>query len=781
MKPAAAIVCAVSIIVQPLPAFGADAAEVFGLTLNGRVTGLVGEFQRCDGQPCATAADMTALGFVVPDDLAKAHTLIPLSALPGVRVRIAAAEQVIYVEADNAALLTTVIRGDAQAPLAPLSPTSFGAVLDYDILANRSNAGTSVAGLLDLHLFGPFGSFDTVANVTAVAISGHSGVVHRLGTTYTFTDPDKLFRLRVGDVVTGALSWNRAIRLGGIQFSRDFNLRPDLVTYPLPSFAASTVVPATVNLIANGVQQSSTAIQPGPFAVHMLPVITGAGDVSLAIQDTLGRQTVLTVPIYVSSALLRPGLTNFSLAAGLVRDGYGTNTDHYAGWAGNASVQHGLTDWLTIEAHGEASDGLGQIGLGATIRIGALGIANVALSGSVGNRLVTAGRRSGELAVIGFQRISRRINFSANATFETVGYRDIAAVRGFALPKSTVNISAGYRTNNWGLFGISYIAQNQYGIAPNMPDAGLPLPIGNSQYRIINASYNVYIRKLGSFRLGAYRDISRHGGYGFSGGLSVFFGKSGISAALDGSYDGGQSSSSASLGKTAIAPGDLGYTIRATEGGISRHSAEFDHYGQWGHVTAGIEQSSAGVLGQVGVRGALSLIGGSVFASNHIDDSFALVRTGHIGNIPIQYENRPIGKTNADGLLIVPALMSYQNNRLSLDPSRLPPDIVVGQAFTIVRPRDGSGVIVDFAVTKVHAAVIVLHDSTGKPIPIGSLVTVDGAPDQTVGYDGEAYLNDLKPENRIKITRPDGSRCLAEVTYKPVPGDIPTIGPVPCL
>ena len=753
---------------------------MLGLTLNGRVTGMVAEFQRCDGQLCATAADLAALGFVVPVDLAKAHSLILLSALPGVRMRVAPAEQVIYVDAENAALLITVIGGDALGELAPLSPTNFGVVFDYDILANRSSAGTSVAGLLDLHLFGPFGTFDTVANVTALAIPGQSAAVRRLGTTYTYSDPDKTFRLRVGDVVTGALSWSRAIRLGGIQFSRDFNLRPDLITYPLPSFASSTVVPATVNLIANGVQQLSTAVQPGPFAVHMLPVITGAGDVSLAIQDSLGRQTVVTVPIYVSSALLRPGLTDFSLAVGLVRDGYGISTDHYGGWAGNVSAQHGLAKWLTIEAHGEAAAGLGQIGVGAIVRIGSLGIANVAVSGSVGKRSVTTGRRSGELVAIGFQRVSRWINLSANATFETVGYRDIAAFRGFVQPKSTLNISAGYRTKNRGLFGISYIAQSQFKIDPIILGTHLPISGISSQYRLLNAAYNVHIRRVGSFRFGIYADMARRGSYGLSGGLSFFFGKSGISSAVDGSYDNGQSSYSANLGKTAIAPGDLGYTLRVTDGSSSRRSAEFDRYAQWGHLTGGVEESSGGVLGQVGLRGALSLIGGSVFASSHIDDSFALVRTGHIGNIPIKYENRPIGRTNAKGLLLVPSLLSYQNNRLSLDPSRLPPDIVVGQASTIVRPRDGSGVIVDFAVKKVHAAVIILHDRNGRPIALGSLVTVDGAPDQTVGYDGEIYLENLNPENRIKITRPDGTRCVADVVYKPVPADIPTIGPVTC-
>jgi outer membrane usher protein len=57
---------------------------------------------------------------------------------------------------------------------------------------------------------------------------------------------------------------------------------------------------------------------------------------------------------------------------------------------------------------------------------------------------------------------------------------------------------------------------------------------------------------------------------------------------------------------------------------------------------------------------------------------------------------------------------------------------------------------------------------------------VEGAEDQPVGYDGEAYVTGLKPTNRMEVVLPQGTTCVAQFDYQPVKGDIPIIGPVVC-
>ena len=105
----------------------------------------------------------------------------------------------------------------------------------------------------------------------------------RLDSTYVYSDPDTLRRYRLGDFITGGLGWTRPVRLGGVQVNSDFSMRPDLVTFPLPSVEGSVAVPSTVDVLVNSTRLLSRQVQPGPFQIPQLPVITGAGS---GIADT---------------------------------------------------------------------------------------------------------------------------------------------------------------------------------------------------------------------------------------------------------------------------------------------------------------------------------------------------------------------------------------------------------------------------------------------------------------------------------------------------------------
>jgi outer membrane usher protein len=104
----------------------------------------------------------------------------------------------------------------------------------------------------------------------------------------------------------------------------------------------------------------------------------------------------------------------------------------------------------------------------------------------------------------------------------------------------------------------------------------------------------------------------------------------------------------------------------------------------------------------------------------------------------------------------------------------------MGLTLIVVRPPDRSGVVVDFHIRKVNAALLELLDSRGQPLPLGSVAKVEGAEDQPVGYDGETYVTGLKPTNRVVVVLPNGTECIVQFDYKPIKGDIPVIGPARC-
>lgn len=74
-----------------------------------------------------------------------------------------------------------------------------------------------------------------------------------------------------------------------------------------------------------------------------------------------------------------------------------------------------------------------------------------------------------------------------------------------------------------------------------------------------------------------------------------------------------------------------------------------------------------------------------------------------------------------------------------------------------------------------------LVDAAGVAIPIGSTATLQASGAvMPVGYDGDAYVQDLGPHNDVTIERPDGRRCRVAFAYRPLPGDILLIGPMRC-
>jgi len=81
-------------------------------------------------------------------------------------------------------------------------------------------------------------------------------------------------------------------------------MRPDLITFPLPTVSGSAAAPSTVDVLADGNLIVSSQTGAGPFEIPQLPVISGAGTISMTVTNTLGQQVTLTQPFYASSTLL---------------------------------------------------------------------------------------------------------------------------------------------------------------------------------------------------------------------------------------------------------------------------------------------------------------------------------------------------------------------------------------------------------------------------------------------------------------------------------------------
>jgi outer membrane usher protein len=793
---ALAILC---VTLAPRPAAAVTETLQLEVVVNGYSTGKVGEFELRDGALFARPQELRDVGFRVSEtEDPQQEGMIALSVLPGLTSRFDKATQTLYVTAETDRLLPILLRSGANTVGAVHVESGTGMTFNYDVTGALAGGQTLASGLFDLRAFSPWG----VASSSALAYAGgglrdgRSYSAVRLDSTYVYSDPQSLRRYRAGDFITGGLSWTRPVRLGGVQVNSDFSMRPDLVTFPLPSVSGSVAVPSTVDVLVDGAQLLSRDIQPGPFQAPQLPVITGAGTIAVTVTDALGRQVTTSLPFYASSALLAPGLQSYSAEVGAVRRNWGLVSNDYGDLAASATYRRGLSSDVTVEAHAEGVSGQLMAGGGVVMNVANLGVVDLAAAAS------TALGRTGAQVSVGAQRIGRVFSLGASATLATHAFSDIAAMSGDPVPRLQLNANAGLSFGRWGSLGIAYTGVDRdqapapisfFAPPGRFGSQNTPLPgdvvsgagpesfFQPSQHaHIVSASYSVTFHDV-SLSVNGFRDFASGGSTGVSLGLTIPFGRRSSASASVGAGSGGRTAQ-VQVEQSATSIGELGYQAYVAGGPVTHAFAELQYMSPWALLSVGADRTGGQTTLRAEGRGAVSFMDGGLFASNTVNDSFAVVDTSGAAGIRVLYENRLVGRTDAAGRLLLPDLRAFDLNHISIDPTDVAVDATLPTASKEVRPQDRSGVLVHFPVKISHAALVSLADETGHPLPVGSVATLAAtsvaAP---VGYDGEAYVEGLSPRNnRLAVQRPSGERCQVVFDYQAAAGEIPRIGPLTC-
>jgi outer membrane usher protein len=763
------------------PATGSAAADpsvgetlLLEVVVNGHSVGAIGEFTLYRSKLMARPDELRDLGFRVPFSRASGPgALISLSDLPGVTWRLDIRKLELYVTASDDSLVPTVLQPGEErkgAERRRVIESGTGLTLNYDSVGTFSTSEAGAATSLDLRGFSPWGVLSSEWLTYAGNNSGGAfpNKALRLDTAYTFADVNSLRRYSLGDFITGGLSWTRPIHLEGAQIRSDFSMRPDLVTFPLPSVAGSAAVPSTVSVLTDGNLVVSNQVAPGPFEIPQLPVISGAGTISMTVTNALGQQVTVSQPFYASAALLAPGLQTFAAQSGLVRRNWGSARSNYGKIAGTAMYRRGLTSKFTLEGGVEGTPGTFMAGGGGVIQVGNLGIVNFSAAASGGS-----GQPDAQFSA-GAQRIGRKFSIGASATIAGRNYRDIATMNGEGVLRKQITAFASVSLKRYGSAGIAYGGIDQDGVTALIQPSD---SLGDHSH-VVSASYSLQFRRCSIFA-SEYKSLSgTTGGSGFQVGLNIPFRRRSsvnVSATSDGS---GQ----ILVQQSAAEVGDWGYLGYISAGNSEREFGEVQFKSPVGLFTAGIDRSSGQTTMRVESQGAISFVDRGVFPSNTIYDSFGVVDTSPVAHVHVLQENRNVGKTNSAGRLLVPDMRSFDLNRIAIVATDIPADAIINTASGEIRPQDRSGVVVKFPVKFSRGALVRLVDERDIPIPLGSVATLQAtAAVFPVGYDGEVYVENLSPHNELSVERPDGQHCTIAFEYKPLPGDIPSIGPLRCL
>ncbi|OTG80324.1 fimbria/pilus outer membrane usher protein [Acinetobacter sp. ANC 4648] len=629
--------------------------------------------------------------------------------------------------------------GYQNQPAAKVNPSQekTGVLLNYTAFAQQNENIFSLNSWNELRVFGLLGGVFSLSG--NYQYRDHAFTDHHILDTYWEKDfPEQLLRLRLGDAQSNALSWTRSTRLSGLSVSKNFALQPYTVTTPLMSFKGQVALPSQVDLIINGIKQSSQNVVPGQFDIQSVPSITGVGNAQMVITDINGQQQVLNFSLYRANNLLAQGLNDWSFNLGYPKLNYGISSFDYAqDLAFSGSYRYGVSNTLTLETHTELTEQLKQAGVGSVYQLGKrAGQMNLSYAYS------RTSEQHGQLLNFGYSWNSALMSLNYNGMRQFGEFNDIASLSDAEFASKSDQFYMGLNTSI-GQFGSSYI-QQKYAEQ-------------NNKFVLLNWSYILPQRM--NLNLSYSRDlINKDNSYYLS--LNIPWQKRNSATA-----SAQRSNNNNQFGINIIHAvdqdqGGFGWQTMANRTDqYSQLQGQVDYLGRYGQAQFNVQHTESGqqnnTSAYASVNGGLVILKDVILPTRLSNGSFAIVSTDKVADVPVRLENRLIGTTNRKGYLLLDRLNAYQHNSVAVDTLDLPINLKIETTQQDVVPRQASGVFVRFPMYQVKAVQLQVVDYMGQNLAVGKAVwdtepTMQQPAKTIVAHDGMVYLDDVK-NNKLYI------------------------------
>jgi outer membrane usher protein len=732
---------------------------VLEIWVNGANTNVVTTVADRDGQLWAARDDLLDAGINLNQMQSSDGKSIALAKLTGVAVAIDQPDQRLLIQARVDSLAPHVIDLRRTRPAIDTA-TSTGLLASYEVAATsvdfRHALDTSgVQGALAASLFGAWG---TVKSTVVSEVDSLVSRAVRLDTTAEWDEPDIARRWLLGDAISGGLSWSRPVRFGGIQVARDFSLQPGFLTAPLPAFFGQAAVPSSVDVFVNSAHIFEGDVEPGPFEIRDLPVLTGGGEATVVVRNILGQQTTQTVSFYTTDALLEEGLSDYDFDLGFLRQAYGEKSFAYGKPLAAATYRYGLLNWVTVEGHTEIAPAAQVAGGQGAVIIGSFAAAGA------GAAVSNSASGQGALFSAFFQSQSQPLSVFGSISATTGRYADVASTEDAPLPRLRTELGAELSFGRSGSLGASWIETKDD---------------DSAAVRLLSASYKLSFAQNWYLGVTGLRDFSNRL-WSAQLTLSVAVGQN-ASASISAAVDPHSLGVESLFAEPANPDGGWGYNVSASTGELGGAGGEATWIGDRGMINGAVSSVNGQTAARVSMSGGVVSMNGATFLTRVPDGAVALVETGK-PDVPVYLENRQVAKSDSGGEALVTGLAADSANRISIDPTDYSFATAMSKTEQIVTPRGQTGLLVNLAPVRSRPALVTLEREDGAPPPVGSevLLSSGGAP-LVVGHAGQVFIEDLEVRTSGTVSWPTGS-CRFSVTPPDAFTDdsIPALPPVRC-
>ena len=576
------------------------------------------------------------------------------------------------------------------------------------------------------------------------------GTLMRGLTSAVYDDVPALRRFTIGDnVASGMGALGGSVLLGGFSVGREFSLDPYLVHSPLPRAQGFALTPSTLDVYVNGQLIRQQAVAPGSFELANLPASTGSGVIRTVLRDAFGRTQDLSTRYYFSSGLLSRGETDYAVQLGARRDGFGSSSFNYGPAVLLARDRLGLTDEVTVGGRLETL-GLDVISAGPAATL-SLPAGELELSLAVSRD----GNAAGGGALAGYRFTSRFASAGALLRLQSTRYAT-SSLR--ALEDRATFFSDAFASVPFGRrlsATVEYQGQRwrDQGFSDSMSVRG-DLQLG----RGVSLSMTV--------------DRSRPPGAPAQAGLLMMLSWSyddRSTADAFGSRRGSVTGAGAGAQQSLPAGVGAGYRVQTEHNELGDSAlAQVQYQGPYGRYEASVQRLGGTTAATGSISGGLVAMGGNLFLSRSVDQGFALIDVG-VEGVRGYSNNQPIGRTDSRGLLLIPSLLPYYGNRISIQGTDVPIDYEIGNTEKLIAPSLRGGAMVQFDVRRVRVVtgrVLMTRPGQAPIAPAYGTLKVLGQAGGTpspIGSGGEFYLEDLSPGAHPAEVDAEAGFCALEL------------------
>lgn len=585
-------------------------------------------------------------------------------------------------------------------------------------------------------------------------------------------------RLILGETNTSGQIFN-SLPFTGLQISSDDRMLPDSMRGFAPEIRgiAKTNAKVTIRQLGNIIYE--TTVTPGAFLINDLYPTGYGGDLDVTILEADGSVQRYTLPYASVAQLLRPGVHQYSLTVGKLRNtGISEEPMVY-----EATYQRGLNNIFTGYGGAQANQNYQAVQLGTAMgtRFGAVGVDVTQSSSKLGNTADST--ISGQSYRVSYSKLidATDSNISLAAyRFSSSGYMDFltamqsrdAVKQGYdpdtikrSKNRFTLTINQGLSDtlgsvyasasmeNYWGSVK-GYNKQYQVGYANSYKRLSYSINVSRSKSAFGVEQTTWYL----NFSVPLWEDRSTRAPY-----FSLRHTQD------DNGAQGQQAMLSGSLGEN----NKYNYNLTASHDNHSGSSQSMA--GSWQGSKAQVNGSySRGRDYQsttLGMSGAVVVHSGGITLSPYNSDSFALIEAkGAEGAKVAGYAGAEI---DSFGYALFPSPSPYQLNHVAIDPEGSSLDVEFENTAQKVVPRAGAVVKVKFK-TRSGTPILIISLYEGQPVPFGAEVfDSKNLHVGTVSQGGMIYARVTENKGTLLIKWGDDSQSRCQVSYMlaPVPVD----------